>query len=86
MCARFSSPPSAAGALQGVFSPSKIDGGQVLSYENQLSSLSSNMYSSFNESLLAAYSGSQSGELRRHADRRGTEPQGATCVSSLGTC
>jgi hypothetical protein len=47
--------------VQAVFSPSKIDGGQVLEYENGLAAANSQMLKNFNTTLLALKPASQAG-------------------------
>lgn len=47
--------------LQAIYTPSKIDGGQVLEYENGLAAANSQMLKNFNTSLLALQPASQAG-------------------------
>lgn len=49
---------------QGIYTPSKIDGGQVLQYENSLAGINSGLYSGFNASLLAHQEASSAGALK----------------------
>jgi hypothetical protein len=46
---------------QAVYSPSKIDGGQVLQYENGLAAANAQMLSNFNTSLLSLQQASAAG-------------------------
>lgn len=46
---------------QGIYTPSKIDGGQVLAYENGLAGMSMQLQGNFNESLLSFKNASQAG-------------------------
>lgn len=48
-------------SLQAIYTPSKIDGGQVLEYENGLAAANSQMLKNFNTSLLALQPASQAG-------------------------
>lgn len=50
--------------MQGVYSPSKIDGGQVLEYENGLAATTSNILSNFNSSLQAYQPAAAAGALK----------------------
>jgi sodium-dependent phosphate transporter len=54
----------AAVFAQGVYSPSKIDGGQVLEYENGLAATTSNILTNFNSSLQAYQPAAAAGALK----------------------
>jgi hypothetical protein len=47
--------------LQALYTPSKIDGGQVIAYENGLSAANSQMLSNFNSTLLELKPASDAG-------------------------
>eukprot|EP00775_Hariotina_reticulata_P012767 gene12767-12895_t len=54
----------AAVFAQGIYSPSKVDGGLVLKYENALANSTSSMLTQFNTSLLAFKPAAEAGALR----------------------
>jgi sodium-dependent phosphate transporter len=54
----------AAVFAQGIYSPSKVDGGLVLKYENALANSTSSMLNQFNSSLLAFKPAADAGALR----------------------
>lgn len=62
-----------AAAVQAVFSPSKIDGGQVLEYENGLAAANQQMLSNFNTTLLALQPASQAGALKQWHCNQGVQ-------------
>lgn len=51
--------------LQGIYTPSKIDGGQVLEYENGLAAANAQMLKNFNSSLLSLKPASDAGVYRK---------------------
>lgn len=48
--------------VQAIYTPSKIDGGQVLEYENGLAAANAQMLKNFNTSLLALKPASEAGK------------------------
>lgn len=49
--------------MQGVYSPSVVSGKQVLTYENRVVNLTTNMYKDFNTTLQSYRNASESGAL-----------------------
>jgi hypothetical protein len=49
--------------LQGIYTPSKIDGGHVIAYENGLANTTGTLLKGFNESLLSFEAASSAGVL-----------------------
>jgi hypothetical protein len=55
---------------QGIYTPSKIDGGHVIIYENRLTNTTGGLLRSFNTSLLSFEDASQAGALTRLPPRQ----------------
>jgi hypothetical protein len=51
--------------VQAIYTPSKIDGGQVLEYENGLAAANAQMLKNFNTSLVALKPASEAGKNPR---------------------
>lgn len=60
---RLSLPALSDCMLQGIFTPSKIDGGHVIAYENGLSNTTGDLLVTFNRTLLSFEDASQAGVL-----------------------
>jgi hypothetical protein len=59
--------------IQGIYSPSKIDGGHVIAYKNGLSDTTGTLLKGFNESLLSFEAASNDGALKNLAPEQWQE-------------